>query len=161
MIWGAVLLAVIVSNRDLRRSLWSVVVAVLQPKLIVPLALMLGYVCALLRVGSALGVWRPSLTPDSVAWGIGSGIALFGWSVRVFKPGGSFQRVIRTSISSTMFVEAFVSTFTQGGAERRTALPCRHCRDLRREPWRLGPSRSDTRELARRADRRAGCGRVT
>lgn len=36
---------------------------------------------------------------------------VFGWSVRVFKPGGSFRRVVRTSISSTIFVEAFVNLY--------------------------------------------------
>lgn len=123
VIWAGLLSIAILCNRDLRRSLWSVVVAIVQPKLLVPLALMVGYVYGLLRGGAALGVWRPALTPDTVAWAIGSGIALFGSSVRVFKPGGSFGRVIRASISSTVFVEAFVSLYVFPLAAELLLLP--------------------------------------
>lgn len=103
--------------------MWSVVIAIVQPKLLVPLALMVAYVYGLLRGGAALGVWRPALAPDTVAWSIGSGIALFGWSVRVFKPGGSFGRVIRASISSTVFVEAFVNLYVFPLAVELLLLP--------------------------------------
>lgn len=111
VLWAGVVFVAIVSNRDLRSSLWSVVVSLLQPKLIIPLAVMFGYVYGLLRAGAAVGVWNSSLIADTVAWGMGSGVALFGWSVRIFKPGGSFRRVIRTSISSTILVEAFVNLY--------------------------------------------------
>lgn len=123
VIWAGVFLLAILSNRDLRRSLWSVVVAIVQPKLLVPLALMVGFVYGLLQGGGALSVWRPALAPDTVAWAIGSGITLFGWSVRVFKPGGSFGRVIRASISSTIFVEAFVNLYVFPLAVELLLLP--------------------------------------
>jgi hypothetical protein len=111
VVWAGVLLVAILSNRDLRRSLWSVVVALRQPKLIVPLILMVGYVYGVLQACAATGVWRAALVPDTVAWAIGSGITLFAWSIRVFKPGGSFGRVVRASISSTLLVEAFVNLY--------------------------------------------------
>jgi hypothetical protein len=42
VIWAGLLLVAILGNRDLRRSLWSVVIAIVQPELLVPLALMVG-----------------------------------------------------------------------------------------------------------------------
>lgn len=123
LIWAGVVLAAILSNRDLRRSLWSVIVAIAQPRLLVPLSLMITYVYGLLRGGAALGLWHRALAPDTVAWAVGSGIALFGWSVRVFKPGGSFRQIVRASISSTIFVEAFVNLYVFPLAVELLLLP--------------------------------------
>jgi hypothetical protein len=61
--------------------------------------------------GFSVGLWDTGLTSGTVAWFIGTGLALFGKSINAFKPGGSFKRVIVATLGLTVLVEGFVNLY--------------------------------------------------
>lgn len=111
IIWLGIGLAWALTNPDIRRSLGQVVVSAVQPKIIVPLLVMTAYGVGLIYAGGKIGLWNTNLMSDTVAWAIGTGLVLFGNSVKVFTRGGSFKRLVLAAVGLTVFVEGFVNLY--------------------------------------------------
>src|SRR4051812_41816585 len=101
VVWLGIVLILGGTQPDIRRSFGSVVVTVVHPKLLIPLLAMSSYVACLIYAGRKAGIWNADLTGDTVAWAIGTGLVLYGKSVRVFTRVGSFRRLVLAAVGFT------------------------------------------------------------
>jgi len=67
-IWLGVLLVLILSKADFRKSLWGVVRAFCVRRILVSVLVMALYVVATVRLLSAVGLWESSLLKDTIVW---------------------------------------------------------------------------------------------
>jgi hypothetical protein len=99
-------------NPELRSSLRDVAQAALQVGIIVPVLLMVAYVCGLVVVGRRLGLWNPSLIKATVTWFLVSGLVILMNAVTERgKERRFFLRTALRTLELTVFVEFFVNLF--------------------------------------------------
>jgi hypothetical protein len=111
LIWIGIVLVWALSLRDFRHGLRGILATAVQPALSVPLLALVGWVGGLIWIAARLGIWEAALISDAVVWFIGTGLVLFGRAIDVFKPNGSFRRVVVTSLGLTVLVEGFVNLY--------------------------------------------------
>lgn len=58
-----------------------------------------------------------------MVWFVGTGLVLFGRAIDVFKPRGSFQRVVVASLGLTALIEGFVNLYV---SRSRWSSCCSH-----------------------------------
>ena len=118
LLWMGVLLGVVLlaARKDggIFRSLGSVLVSFLHPKVLIPLLLYAGWVLAALIPASILGVWEPGLWVTTVTWFLLSGFGLsFRFSDVIDQPG-FFKLALVQLVQSAVIVEfvANLASFT-------------------------------------------------
>ena len=111
LVWLAVLLAWGLSRGEVRKSVVQVLVALVAPKVLLPLLALAGYVCALAYAARQLDLWDPALATDTIAWFVGTGLVLFSKAISVFKENGSVWALFRTAVGLTVFIEVFANLY--------------------------------------------------
>jgi hypothetical protein len=97
-------------NPELRSSLRDLARAALQVGIIVPVLLMVAYVCGLVLVGRRLGLWNPSLIKATVTWFLVSGLVILMNAVTERgKERRFFLRTALQTLELTVFVEFFIN----------------------------------------------------
>jgi hypothetical protein len=97
---------------ELRSSLRDLPRAALQVGIIVPVLLMVAYVCGLVVVGRRLGLWNPSLINATVTWFLVSGLVILMNAVAERgKERRFFLRTALRTLELTVFVEFFINLF--------------------------------------------------
>lgn len=109
VIWLGIAVVFLVGWRDTRGSVRDVLAAALQPKLVVPVALTAAYASALLFVGARVGLWDPSLVPDTVAWFVSTAVVLLAKVASTPVDSGFFKTAARATLRAAVFVEVFVN----------------------------------------------------
>lgn len=99
-------------NPGLRSSLRDLARAALQAGVIVPVLLMVAYVCGLVFVGMRLGLWNPSLIKGTVTWFLVSGLVILMNAVTERgKQRRFFVRTALRTLELTVLVEFFINLF--------------------------------------------------
>jgi uncharacterized membrane protein YidH (DUF202 family) len=99
-------------NPELRSNLRDLARAALQAGIIVPVLLMVAYVCGLVFVGRRLGLWNPSLIKATVTWFLVSGLVILMNAVTERgKERRFFLRTALRTLELTVFVEFFINLF--------------------------------------------------
>jgi hypothetical protein len=99
-------------NPELRSSLRDLARGGLQAAIIVPVLLMVAYVCGLVFVGRRLGLWNPSLIKATVTWFLVSGLVILMNAVTERgKERRFFLRTALRTLELTVFVEFFINLF--------------------------------------------------
>lgn len=111
LVWLALLVALGLSQSEVRQALAPILKTLLSPRLLLPLLALVSCVCALAYLAQELGLWDFELTTDTVVWFIGTGLVLFGKTIDVFKRGGSVWSLFSAAVGLTVFVEVFVNLY--------------------------------------------------
>lgn len=99
-------------NPESRSSLRGLARAALQVGIIVPVLLMVAYVCGLVVGGRRLGLWNPSLIKATVTWFLVSGLVILMNAVTERgKERRFFLRTALRTLELTVFVEFFINLF--------------------------------------------------
>ena len=77
LVWIGLVAAWMVTQPSIRTSVWAAGQAMLTPRILVPLLLMVAWVFGEILLGAELGVWRASLTITTATWFLISAFALF------------------------------------------------------------------------------------
>lgn len=77
----------------------------------VALAMLLVSVAGLVWLGCRVGLWNPSLIPETVVWYVGAALVLFFNLDRAASQEGFFRRAVLRTLELTLFVEFFVNLF--------------------------------------------------
>jgi hypothetical protein len=109
--WLAIFLVVALSTPAFRRGLPGIALSLITPAVAAPLLGLLSWVGFLFYLGAQAGLWDAALSTDAVIWFVGMGLPLFGRSIDVFKPRGSFRRVAVASLGLTSLVEGFANLY--------------------------------------------------
>ena len=110
LIWLGVLLLWVLSRKDLRASLGQVFRTAANPKILIPLAGMIGYILLELWIGERLSLWHGDLTADTVVWVIVTAVVLFLNFDEASKPHFFRRRSLET-LGVTEFVQFFTNLF--------------------------------------------------
>lgn len=109
LLWLAVLFAFALARSDIRRSLWSVLVA-FRP-FVLAMALYAGYVALIVYGAYRLGLWDAGLMKESVVWFLVSGMALFFSFLRSTEPK-FFWRTTVATVRASVFVGFYLNLVT-------------------------------------------------
>src|SRR6266536_2885551 len=111
LIWLSIFIAWALSRRDVRSSVGDLLRTASSPKLLVPLAGMLGYVALEVWLGSKATLWRSNLVKDTIVWLIVSALALFINSSEAGRQPHFFRRRVAALLGITTFLEFFTNLF--------------------------------------------------
>lgn len=107
LIWLAIALAAMLTQRELRGSLWQIVKSFLHPYVFGPVAALAAWTVGLVVLAHMVGLWENDIRSDTVVWFVTVGIAFF-FSLQQVAEDGFFRRTFRRAIAGTVFVEVFV-----------------------------------------------------
>jgi hypothetical protein len=111
LIWLGVFLIWAVSRKDIRQSLGQVLRAAATPKILLPLAVMLGYIVLEAWLGSNVSLWRGDLTKDTIVWVIVSALVLFVNFSKASTEPHFFRRRVAATVGVTEFLAFFTNLF--------------------------------------------------
>lgn len=123
LIWFCVVLVAILSSKSLRGSLGQVLRTLANPKLSIPLGVMLGYVALELWFGYKFSLWRTDLTTDVVLWVSISALALFFKFDEASKTPHFFRRRITATVGITELLQFLTNLFVLSLAAELIVLP--------------------------------------
>jgi hypothetical protein len=78
LVWSVVALVWVLTRRDIRRSLGTVVLAFFHPKLARMWIGTAAYLAVAVWLGHRIGVWHASSTKETIFWFVGTGLVLTG-----------------------------------------------------------------------------------
>lgn len=111
-IWGALLLAFLLSKRSIRGSLLGVAKAALASKLIALFVAVVLYNAAVILCLRAGGVWDSALLKDTVVWFVFAGVTLVFRSTAVAEDDQLFLRILKETVRLVVVVEFVRNTYT-------------------------------------------------
>jgi hypothetical protein len=77
LIWSVGIFLLLLARREIRSSVGQLFRILLNPTLLIPLLLMVGYVVGEVWLGHKAKVWRTDLTKDTIVWFIISALTFF------------------------------------------------------------------------------------
>lgn len=111
LLWLTVAVLVGLLHKAIRTSMFGVVKAFLNPKIIGPLVLMTAYIWLEVWLGSKLSLWNPDLTKDTIVWAVTSGLVLFFKLDEATTQPKFFRRRVWAAFKITVFIEVFINLF--------------------------------------------------
>ncbi len=111
LIWLGVAAVFMLSNGDLRRSLRSMIRAVLARKIAIVFVTMMLWVAGELVIARRLSWWDTSMTTSTVFWLVGSGFVLFINTPKSAEEEHFFRRSFLTAVKLSVFLGAFMNLF--------------------------------------------------
>lgn len=108
LFWLGALFLFILWKPNIRRSFRTLLALFFQPKILVPLALFLGWMLLAVIVGARVGIWEPSMTKDTLLWVV-PGLALFVGSIKTAEEPHFFRRRIWNAIGITALLEFYLN----------------------------------------------------
>lgn len=107
--WMVVGLLWMLTVREIRSALGSVVHAILQPSILGSISALAAYCFVLAYVGGLAGIWHPGLSKDTIIWFLGVGVVLLSNVGQVPEADRWFRREARKVARVTIFVAFFVN----------------------------------------------------
>ena len=123
VIWLGLALTFILARSDIRPSALNVIRSVCNKTILVPVAIMLGYIATVVFVASQIGLWNVRLLGATLAWIAVSALAGFFRVTAIPKDRHYFRTAARRAVRITVLVDAYVNVFVFPFAIELVLLP--------------------------------------
>lgn len=111
LLWVSVFVAWASTQRDARSSFYGVVRAFAEPKILLPLGVMIGWIALEIWLGSQLGIWRTNLAKDAIIWFVATGLILYFNSADASTDPHFFRRNARAVVLPAALLTALIDDF--------------------------------------------------
>ena len=112
LIWGCIFMLYVLCHREIRKSLWNVIVIFSDKKLRILWEIILLYVLTITMVFCYLPIWENIYIKDIIIWFLFSGLIYCMNAVSSEADERYIQKVLKDNLKLTMILEFFMSTFT-------------------------------------------------
>lgn len=112
LIWGCILMLHVLCHREIRKSLWNVIVIFFDKKLRILWEIILLYVLTITMVFCYLPIWENIYIKDIIIWFLFSGLIYCMNAVSSEADETYIKKILKDNLKFTMILEFFMSTFT-------------------------------------------------
>ena len=112
LIWGCILMLHVLCHREIRKSLWDVIVIFFDKKLRILWEIILLYVLTITMVFCYLPIWENIYIKDIIIWFLFSGLIYCMNAVSSEADETYIKKILKDNLKFTMILEFFMSTFT-------------------------------------------------
>ncbi len=110
--WASVFVLWMLTQPQLRRSIFGIFRTALHWKIAAPLVVCIAYVSAALWLLARIGFWKPTDVKDTVVWLVGSGFAAAFSGVQMSSQVPSVRQILRDQLGAFIVIEYLIGTFT-------------------------------------------------
>ena len=112
LIWGCIFMLYVLCHREIRKSLWNVIVIFFDKKLRILWEIILLYVLTITMVFCYLPIWENIYIKDIIIWFLFSGLIYCMNAVSSEADETCIKKILKDNLKFTMILEFFMSTFT-------------------------------------------------
>ena len=112
LIWGCIFMLYVLCHREIRKSLWNVIVIFFDKKLRILWEIILLYVLMITMVFCYLPIWENIYIKDIIIWFLFSGLIYCMNAVSSEADETYIKKMLKDNLKFTMILEFFMSTFT-------------------------------------------------
>lgn len=112
LIWGCIFMLYVLCHREIRKSLWNVIVIFFDKKLRILWEIILLYVLTITMVFCYLPIWENIYIKDIIIWFLFSGLIYCMNAVSSEADETYIKKILKDNLIFTMILEFFMSTFT-------------------------------------------------
>lgn len=112
LIWGCIFMLYVLCHREIRKSLWNVIVIFFDKKLRILWEIILLYVLMITMVFCYLPIWENIYIKDIIIWFLFSGLIYCMNAVSSEADEIYIKKILKDNLKFTMILEFFMSTFT-------------------------------------------------
>lgn len=112
LIWGCIFMLYVLCHREIRKSLWNVIVIFFDKKLRILWEIILLYVLTITMVFCYLPIWENIYIKDIIIWFLFSGLIYCMNAVSREADETYIKKILKDNLKFTMILEFFMSTFT-------------------------------------------------
>ena len=112
LIWGCILMLHVLCHREIRKSLWNVIVIFFDKKLRILWEIILLYVLTITIVFCYLPIWENIYIKDIIIWFLFFGLIYCMNAVSSEADETYIKKILKDNLKFTMILEFFMSTFT-------------------------------------------------
>lgn len=112
LIWGCIFMLYVLCHREIRKSLWNVIVIFFDKKLRILWEIILLYVLTITMVFCYLPIWKNIYIKDIIIWFLFSGLIYCMNAVSSEADETYIKKILKDNLKFTMILEFFMSTFT-------------------------------------------------
>lgn len=112
LIWGCIFILYVLCHREIRKSLWNVIVIFFDKKLRILWEIILLYVLTITIVFCYLPIWENIYIKDIIIWFLFSGLIYCMNAVSSEADETYIKKILKDNLKFTMILEFFMSTFT-------------------------------------------------
>ena len=112
LIWGCIFMLYVLCHREIRKSLWNVIVIFSDKKLRILWEIILLYVLTITMVFCYLPIWENIYIKDIIIWFLFSGLIYCMNAVSSEADETYIKKILKDNLKFTMILEFFMSTFT-------------------------------------------------
>ena len=112
LIWGCIFMLYVLCHREIRKSLWNVIVIFFDKKLRILWEIILLYVLTITMVFCYLPIWENIYIKDMIIWFLFSGLIYCMNAVSSEADETYIKKILKDNLKFTMILEFFMSTFT-------------------------------------------------
>ena len=112
LIWGCIFMLYVLCHREIRKSLWNVIVIFFGKKLRILWEIILLYVLTITIVFCYLPIWENIYIKDIIIWFLFSGLIYCMNAVSSEADETYIKKMLKDNLKFTMILEFFMSTFT-------------------------------------------------
>ena len=112
LIWGCIFMLYVLCHREIRKSLWNVIVIFSDKKLRILWEIILLYVLTITIVFCYLPIWENIYIKDIIIWFLFSGLIYCMNAVSSEADETYIKKILKDNLKFTMILEFFMSTFT-------------------------------------------------
>lgn len=112
LIWGCIFMLYVLCHREIRKSLWNVIVIFFDKKLRILWEIILLYVLTITILFCYLPIWENIYIKDIIIWFLFSGLIYCMNAVSSEADETYIKKILKDNLKFTMILEFFMSTFT-------------------------------------------------
>lgn len=112
LIWGCIFMLYVLCHREIRKSLWNVIVIFFDKKLRILWEIILLYVLTITMVFCYLPIWENIYIKDIIIWFLFSGLIYCMNAVSSEADETYIKKILKGNLKFIMILEFFMSTFT-------------------------------------------------
>ena len=112
LIWGCIFMLYVLCHREIRKSLWNVIVIFSDKKLRILWEIILLYVLTITMVFCYLPIWENIYIKDIIIWFLFSGLIYCMNAVSSEADETYIKKILKDNLKFTMILEFLMSTFT-------------------------------------------------
>ena len=112
LIWGCIFMLYVLCHREIRKSLWNIIVIFFDKKLRILWEIILLYVLTITMVFCYLPIWENIYIKDIIIWFLFSGLIYCMNAVSSEADETYIKKILKDNLKFTMILEFFMSTFT-------------------------------------------------
>lgn len=112
LIWGCIFMLYVLCHREIRKSLWNVIVIFSDKKLRILWEIILLHVLTITMVFCYLPIWENIYIKDIIIWFLFSGLIYCMNAVSSEADETYIKKMLKDNLKFTMILEFFMSTFT-------------------------------------------------